>query len=82
MSATRRVIALVRQHLRASDDLAAKLALQTIALEVAELEVRARILAGLAGADPVGVDVAVKQRRFDVAMDALAVERSGLEVVP
>jgi hypothetical protein len=81
MTATARIIALVREHLRAPDDLAARVTLQAIALEVAELEVRARILAGLAGADPVGVDIAIKSRAFETAMDALSLERSGLEAV-
>jgi hypothetical protein len=80
MSATQRVVSLARQYVRAPDELAARLVLQALALEVAELEVRARILAGLAGADPVGVDIAIKSRAFETAMDALAVERSGLKV--
>lgn len=62
MSTTQRVLALVRDHLRAPDELAARLTLQSIALEVARLE-------------------AGEARAFELAMDALGRERSGLEVV-
>ena len=80
MTATRRVIALVREHLRAPDDLAARLALQAIALEVARLEVSERLLSGLLPGTGSNVESLTDRRAFEVAMDALSLERSGLEV--
>lgn len=80
MTATQRVVSLARQYLRAPDELAARLVLQALALEVAKLEVSERLLSGLTSGRA-DLSATVDRRAFEVAMDALAVERSGLEVV-
>jgi len=82
MTATARIIALVREHLRAPDDLAARVTLQAIALEVGKLEVRERIARQLAGVAEADVSLAADRSAFEVAMDALSLERSGLKVTP
>lgn len=81
-SVTARVVSLTRQYLAAPDELAAKLVLQALALEVAKLEVRERICRQLAGLGADAAALAADRGAFDVAMAALAIERSGLEVVP
>jgi hypothetical protein len=80
-SVTARVVSLTRQYLAAPDELAARLVLQALALEVAKLEVRANALDQMAGFVP-SFERGVQARAFDVAMDALKRERAGLEVVP
>jgi hypothetical protein len=82
MSATARVVSLARQYLRAPDELAARLALQAMALEVAKLEVSERICRRLSGVEATGIALAVDSGAFEVAMDALSQERSGLKVTP
>jgi hypothetical protein len=82
MSATARVVSLARQYVRAPDELAARLVLQALALEVAKLEVAERLLSGLTPGASDSIELTVNRRAFEVAMDALSQERSGLKVTP